>query len=148
MDSRLLVVLLLFVGLMQSGGYILDIEIIEDIGWQTASSPLPIVLTNIDGVEPLIDDLQVELTTSKGVIRVKDPKLLPLSMKGPHQRKIVYFHITSFFPIFEKDKIIGPLRYAWCDGPLSQEADIYEVTKVNIIVRTRKGVEEVEIRCK
>lgn len=136
---KALYMLVVTIGLLQIIGYVTKIKIIRDIGVVSASSPLPIVFTEVRGVETFASDFFMKWTNDKG--EAEEIKITPelySRLKGPYNRRNVYGAAISYGPVLPEKLWKPVLSYGLCNDILRDELDI-PVTKDNfsVLIKTR-----------
>lgn len=106
----------------------------------SASSPLPIVFTEVRGVETFTNDFFLSWKNDQG--KMEQLKITPelySKFKGPYNRRNIYGAAISYGPILP-EKLWKPiLTYGLCNDILKDELNI-PVTKndFSILIQTRR----------
>lgn len=110
-------IVLVLVGSLQLFGWAVGSPALRGLGFMSAASPLPLVFSQVRGVETFAQDFHVS-----GVGNITPERYGKLG--GPYQRRNTYGAAFSYGPSFDEPKAIGMMesvfRYGLCDGPLSQ----------------------------
>lgn len=136
---KLLYYIIITIGFLQTIGYLTKIKPIRDLGVVTAASPLPIVFTEVRGVETYASDFYFRWgkdNTSKKKIKIT-PALYS-KLKGPYNRRNIYGAAIAFGPVLPK-KIWDPvLSYGLCNNVLTDELGIpIDKESFSIFITTR-----------
>lgn len=127
-QAQRLAVALTAVGLMNLAGYILQVPVLSQYARVTSASPLPIVFTDIRGMEPYALDVELIALTEQGQARHYAMDRAWFSqMHGPFVRWHAYLRLISEAPMKSRAMWQSVLRYGFCrTGPLAAEAGIEE----------------------
>ncbi len=132
---------ILVIGMLQITGYLTKTKIIRDLGAVTCSAPLPIVFTEVKGVEAYASDFFLEYKNEDGLL--EEIKLTPeiySKLKGPYNRRNVYGAAIAGAPILPETLWKPILTYGLCNDVLKNELQL-PVSKndfsVKIITRTK-----------
>jgi hypothetical protein len=135
--------LLILTGLLQCIGYIIQSKTIKGIGAATAASPLPIVFTEVKGVETFASAFILELETSTG--EAKKINITPeiySGLNGPYNRRNVYGAAFAYGPVLPDEIWRSVLEYGFCKGgTLARELGLNNdplSVKVHIISKTKE----------
>mgnify|MGYP001129739775 CR=1 FL=1 len=112
---KYLYILVVFIGCVQIIGHVIGVKEVKAFGMLTSSSPLPIVFTEVKGVETFASDFYIEYLdeNNKQVSKQITPEMYA-KLKGPYNRRNVYGAAISYGPILDK-KILNPvLEYGIC----------------------------------
>jgi len=128
-----------FIGLLQTIGFLSKIEIIRSIGVVICASPLPIVFTEVKGIETFASDFYFRWNkdnSSKEEI-LMTPYLYS-KLKGPYNRRNIYGAAIAYGPVLPK-KIWEPiLNYGLCNDILTNELDIpIDKESFSLFIKTR-----------
>jgi hypothetical protein len=136
---KILYYIVISIGLLQTIGYLTKIKIIRDIGVVTTASPLPIVFTEVKGVETFASDFYLLWTNDQNEQEeVKITPALYSKLKGPYNRRNIFGAAIAYGPVLPK-KIWDPiLNYGLCENILSEELGI-PINKENfsLLIKTR-----------
>ncbi len=135
--ARYIVVVL--IGLLQIIGYLLSVKPIQNLGKVTASSPLPIVFTEVKGVETFASDFYLQFTSENGQQeKIKVTPEMYAKFKGPYNRRNIYGAAISYGPVLPEKIWQSVLGYGLCNDILSEELDL-AVTKqdFSVVIETR-----------
>ena len=132
-----LYILVIFIGCIQIIGHVIGVKEVKAFGMLTASSPLPIVFTEVKGVETFASDFYIEYIDEHGkqVSEQITPEMYA-KLKGPYNRRNVYGAAISYGPILDK-KILNPvLEYGICKKVLLNEMGFPE-SGTNYVIKIR-----------
>ena len=124
-------IVLLVLGLLQMGGDILRVPLLQGIGAATVASPAPKVFSSVQGLETFSSQFYVEWTDRTGAAH--SLKLTPevyAHIKGPYNRRNIFGATLAYAPILQKDPrtremFEAVVQYALCDkAPLLREIGI------------------------
>lgn len=111
------ILVLMLLGLLQAIGYIANSPAIKGVGLVTAASPLPIVFTEVKGVETFASDFYIVWQNQNNTKdSLKITSALYGKLKGPYNRRNVYGAVISYGPVLPKEKIISVLNYGLCSN--------------------------------
>lgn len=134
--------ILMLLGLLQAIGYVTNSQTIRGLGLSTAASPLPIVFTEVKGVETFASDFYLvwEKENNKSD-SLKITSNIYSKLKGPYNRRNVYGAVISYGPVLPQEKIISVLNYGLCSNkPLVKEMGLSGNEKnifIKIISKTK-----------
>lgn len=136
---KVLYVLVISIGLIQTVGYILGNKTLRGLGMATCSSPLPIVFTEVKGVETFASDFFVQFTDDKGAQqRVQITPSMYSKLKGPYNRRNIYGAAIAYGPVLNKDLLASILNYGFCKQILLQEMELpLTGNDYQIIIKTK-----------
>lgn len=136
---RFLYILIITTGLLQVMGYLTNIKMIRNLGMATASSPLPIVFTEIKGVETFASDFFIQYTDTNEIR--KEIKITPeiySKLKGPYNRRNIYGAAISYGPVLKKELWQAVFNYGLCRQVLQEEMELpLSGKKYSIKVKTK-----------
>ncbi|MFN6037451.1 MAG: hypothetical protein ACK452_03205 [Bacteroidota bacterium] len=139
--KKFLYVLICLVGSLQIIGYIFNVKAVRGLGAALASSPLPIVFTQVKGVETFASDFFISFETEND--RLKELQITPeiySKFSGPYNRRNVYGAAISYGPILPDKLRDAVLQYAFCKKILIKEFNLPADAKnfsVRIKTKTR-----------
>ncbi len=138
--KKVLYAFVILIGLLQTIGYLSGIKAIRGLGMATCSSPLPIVFTEVKGVETFASDFYIRWTDNKGVHR-QEPitPAMYSKLKGPYNRRNIFGAAISYGPVLKEEVWRAVLDYGLCTGVLLEEMGLAADGKnyaVFIITRT------------
>ena len=137
--KNLLYVGIVLIGMLQIIGYVSKVEVIRSLGILTSSSPLPLVFTEVKGVETFVSDFYIRYTDEIGV--AQELQLTPevyKHLKGPYNRRNIYGAAIGYGPVLPESLWNSVLSYGLCNHGLNEEFNISnEVTDVSIFIKTR-----------
>lgn len=130
---------LLAVGLLQSFGHLTGLKAVKGLGAALACSPLPLVFTEVRGVETFASAFTLEYRNGDDTLRT-----LPIGPReygrlgGPYNWRNVYGAAISYGPILPEPLWKAVLHQGFCyDGPLTRALGTGTVRSASILVRTR-----------
>ena len=122
---KALYILVVTIGLLQIFGYLTKIKAIRDIGIVSASSPLPIVFTEVKGVETFASDFYLEWTNSNGASeKVKITPQIYSKFRGPYNRRNIYGASIAYGPVLPEKLWKSVLTFGLCNDILRDELQI------------------------
>ncbi len=136
---KVVYIIIIAVGLLQVTGYLLGNKTLRGLGMATCSSPLPIVFTEVKGVETFASDFFIQYIDTNGVqdITPITPALYS-KLKGPYNRRNIYGAAIAYGPVLKKDLLESILRYGFCKQILLEEMDLPLTGKdYKIIIKTK-----------
>jgi len=134
-----LYIAVIFIGFLQSIGYLTGLKPIRDLGIITSASPLPIVFTEVKGVETFASDFYVQWTNkNKQIEQLKITPAMYSMLKGPYNRRNIYGAAIAYGPVLP-NKLLQPiLEYSLCQNILRDELGIpYTGDSISILIKTR-----------
>ena len=139
--SNLFYFLLLALGLAQVFGKVFQFPSLQQLGYISAASPLPLVFTDIYGYETFASDYELEYTTvsgHKGKITKMDRKYFS-ALAAPHNLKGTYSIAIAYIPIFPENMIKSVLECGYCNkGRLAKAIGIEEpLQEVVLNIKTK-----------
>lgn len=136
---KALYILVVTIGFLQIIGYLTGIKPIRNIGVVSASSPLPIVFTEVKGVETFASDFFIRWTNETG--QKEEILITPeiySKLKGPYNRRNIYGAAIAYGPVLPEKIWSAVLNYGLCNGILKDEFDIpVSQNDFSILVKTR-----------
>lgn len=136
---KALYIIVIVIGFLQTVGYLTKVKIIRDIGILTTASPLPIVFTEVKGVETFASDFYLQWKTADGKQeRLKVTPEIYSRFKGPYNRRNIYGAAISYGPVLPEPIWNSVLSYGLCNDILENELKI-PVTKegFSVYISTR-----------
>jgi len=136
---KILYYLIIIIGFLQTIGYLTKIKMIRDLGVVTAASPLPIVFTEVEGVETFASDFYLQWTNSNNEKEeVQITPALYSKLKGPYNRRNIYGAAIAYGPVLP-GKIWDPiLNYGLCNDILENELEIpIDKENFSLFIKTR-----------
>lgn len=131
---------LLLVGLLQMIGYLTHIQKIRGLGFMTAASPLPLVFSDVEGLETFASSFVVTITdhTHDTFVLSITPQLYS-QLRGPYNRRNVYGAAFAYGPKIPEPLWKSVLSYGFCaEGPLAKEFGVTErIQDVDVRVETK-----------
>lgn len=116
---------IVLIGLLQIIGFVTKIKIVRDLGVITAAAPLPIVFTEVKGVETFASDFYLTWKNENDVEeRVLITPALYSKLKGPYNRRNVYGAAIAYGPVLPETIWDPILNYGLCNDILENELGI------------------------
>lgn len=147
-SKKVLFCILVFIGLLNSIGYLINSTILRGIAAATCSSPLPLVFTNVKGVDTYALDFKITVFSkncNENVYTIT-PQLYS-QLKGPYNRRNVYGAAFSYAPILNDSLRNAVLHYGLCgSGVLLKEMGIIDIPEKIRISITQKSKTEINNR--
>lgn len=132
-------VFIVCIGLIQIVGHLIQSKNIKGLGAAFASSPLPIVFTEVRGVETYANDFYLVYTDENGQKQeqILGPEMYA-KLKGPYNRRNVYGAAISYGPILPEPLWSSVLDYAFCEQKLASEMGMSpNIKNVSIRIETK-----------
>lgn len=127
------------IGFLRIAGWLFQSDTIIGLGAITAASPLPIVFTEVKGVETFASDVFVvfeDHADSTQHMRITPAVYSKLS--GPYNRRNVFGAAIAYGPVMEVDLWRSVLGYGLCTGVLQREIGLpQEMRNTRFVLRTR-----------
>jgi hypothetical protein len=129
---------LIAIGLLQSIGYILHIKPIRQLGMVSGSSPLPLVFTDVKGVETFASDFFIQYQNKAGQWQeIQITPSLYAKLQGPYNRRNVYGAAISYGPILKQALWQAVFDYGFCKQVLIKEMQLpLDATNFAIRIKT------------
>lgn len=144
MLRKLIYGLVIAIGFLQIIGYLTQQKTIRGLGAVSASSPLPIVFTEVKGVETFASDFYVQYRNPQGEIeKIKMTPEMYSKFKGPYNRRNIYGAAIAYGPVLPKPLWQSVLNYGLCNDVLKNELQL-PVSKqgFSIVIETRTAGRE------
>lgn len=127
------------VGFLRIAGSLLQSDAVKGIGAVTAASPLPIVFTEVKGVETFASDVYVVFEDDAGIAqRVRITPAVYSRLHGPYNRRNVFGAAIAFGPVMDEQLWRSVLGYGLCSGVLQRELGLpKEMRNTRFVLRTR-----------
>ncbi|NQX92317.1 MAG: hypothetical protein HRT74_09415 [Flavobacteriales bacterium] len=130
------------VGSLQIIGWVINSKSVRGLGMAYCSSPLPIVFTEVKGVETFAADFFVCYRDGSGTNQKVQITPQRYSMlKGPYNRRNVYGAAISYGPVLDSTLWSSVLKHGTCNGSLLQEMGIPDEAENPYILIQSKTVE-------
>ncbi len=145
---------LLALGLLQMAGYVTGFQPLRAIGAATVASPLPIVFSDVKGLETFASRFSMHIQTRSG--RTLDFVITPeiyARLKGAYNRRNVYGAALSYGPRLPEKIWKSVFEYGLCaGGPLAKAFQVEEpvsAASLNIQTQThgRSDAWDLPIQC-
>ncbi len=134
-----LYIFIVLIGLLQIIGYVTSVKAIRNLGIATASSPLPIVFTEVKGVETFASDFFLRYTTQ--LRTTEELQITPTiysKLKGAYNRRNVYGAAISYGPVMPEDLRNAVLEYGLCSNRLNKEFGLPDnLLDVSVFIKTK-----------
>lgn len=133
--------IIVVIGLLQIAGYCFRLPLVRGLGQALSSSPLPIVFTEVKGVETFAADFYIGFTDSSGVY--KEVAITPemySKLEGPYNRRNVYGAAISYGPVLPEKIWKSVLNYGVCNKTLLLELGVPS-NGSNYVVRIKSRTE-------
>lgn len=136
---RIVYYLVVIIGLLQIIGYVTKIQSIRNLGIVTCASPLPIVFTEVKGVETFASDFYLRWTDDNSKEReVKITPALYSKFKGAYNRRNIYGAAISYGPVLPEEIWKQVLQYGLCNDILSSELGVnIDKESFSVYIKTR-----------
>lgn len=136
---KILCYIIVVIGLLQTIGYVSKIKIIRSIGVITSASPLPIVFTEVKGVETFASDFYFRWDGENKVKEeIKITPALYSKLKGPYNRRNIFGAAIAYGPVLPKDTWDPILNYGLCNNILTDELKIpIDKESFSLYIKTR-----------
>ena len=132
-------IVIVLIGFLHIIGYLSGVKVIRSIGAITAASPLPIVFTEVKGIETFASDFYLTWTNednSKEEI-LMTPALYS-KIKGPYNRRNVFGAAIAYGPVLPKEIYEPILNYGLCKNVLEEELDLkIDKESFSVLLKTR-----------
>ncbi len=137
--KNLLYIGICLIGMLQIIGYVTKIEVVRSLGIVTSSAPLPLVFTEVKGVETFVNDFYIRYTDEHAV--EQELQLTPAvykQLRGPYNRRNIYGAAIGYGPVLPESLWNSVLSYGLCNHVLNEEFSISnDVSDVSIFIKTR-----------
>ncbi|MBT8348118.1 MAG: hypothetical protein HKP62_01560 [Sulfurovum sp.] len=139
MKIKILSLLLVFVGLIQSLGHITGNKTIKQLGLITVASPLPIVFTHQKGfLETFALDFTLVYEKGTKEERIKITPELYAQLDKPYNYRNVLGAAISYGPILPKELVGSVLDYAFITpGVLSKSFHLGEIKNASLELHSK-----------
>ena len=139
MKIKLLSILLVCIGLVQSLGHITGNKTIKSLGLITVASPLPIVFTQQKGfLETFSLDFTLVYEEENKVKRIKITPELYAQLDKPYNYRNVLGAAISYGPILPKELVSSVLDYAFITpGVLSQAFHLGDIKNASLELHSK-----------
>ena len=137
--KNLIYVIVVLIGMLQIIGYVTKVDAIRSLGIVSSSAPLPLVFTEVKGVETFVSDFYIRYKDAEGV--QQELKLTPENyrqLRGPYNRRNIYGAAIGYGPVLPESLWNSVLSYGLCNHVLNEEFNISnEVSEVSVFIKTR-----------
>ncbi|WP_306642876.1 hypothetical protein [Sanyastnella coralliicola] len=135
---KFLYAIVLLIGALQIIGWSLQIQPLRQLGMAYCSSPLPIVFTEVRGVETFANDFYMEYEYLGEQHQTKITPEIYSQLEGPYNRRNVYGAAISYGPVLPNSIWSAVLNYGVCNGTLLEELGIpAQAENVQIRIKSR-----------
>jgi len=129
-------------GALNSAAFLVHTDMFREIGFVSASSPLPLVFSAFNGVETFATGFVINATFNNTSLYLPLDHKLYQKMGGSYNRRNVYGAIFTHAPFFDKYELIrirqNILYYAVCDpGTLAKEFGFDDISRFHVDVLDR-----------
>lgn len=136
---KALYVLVVMIGFLQVLGFVTGIKPIRSLGIVTAASPLPLVFSEVKGVETFAGDFYMQWTNTKGEKEsvLMTPELYS-KLDGPYNRRNIFGAAIAYGPVLPEQVWKPILNYGICNEILSNELELpFEKSSFTVEIKTR-----------
>lgn len=122
---KALYVLVLLIGSLQIIGLLTGIKPIRSLGIITSASPLPLVFSEVNGVETFAGDFYMQWNGDNGEVqRVLMTPELYSKLKGPYNRRNIFGAAIAYGAVLPERVWKPILNYGICNDVLSEELEL------------------------
>jgi hypothetical protein len=122
------------IGSLQIIGHLTGVDNIRNLGRITSSSPLPLVFSEVNGVEPFASDFYLQYKNENGENqKVKITPEIYSRLKGPYNRRNIYGAAISYGPVLPEQLWKSVINYGLCNEILKDELQV-PVSKDNFSI--------------
>ncbi|QQR84973.1 MAG: hypothetical protein IPJ76_10105 [Flavobacteriales bacterium] len=131
--------IVIVVGFLRIAGWLLQSGTVKGLGAITAASPLPIVFTEVKGVETFASDVYVVYENSNNsTLRVRITPSVYSKLNGPYNRRNVFGAAIAYGPVLDEDLWRSVLGYGLCSGVLQRELGLPDdMRSTRFVLHTR-----------
>lgn len=136
---KIIYYLIIIIGFLQTIGFLTKIKPIRNLGIVTAASPLPIVFTEVKGVETFASDFFFRWNDSSAETQeVKITPELYSKLRGPYNRRNIFGAAIAYGPVLPEE-VWGPiLNYGLCNDILKDELALpIDKESFSLFIKTR-----------
>jgi len=137
---EILSLVLVFIGLIQSIGFVTGQAWLKGIGVMTVSSPLPIVFTEQKGLETFANDFFLEYEDKKGKQQsIQLTSELYKKLNAPYNYRNVVGAAISYGPVLPKELVDRVLEHTFQNpGKISLALGLeLPLTNASIVIKTK-----------
>lgn len=129
---------LIALGFVQIMGYLIHSPALRGIGMMTASSPLPLVFTDVKGIETFASKFVLRYGTNLSEQVEITPKVYA-KFSGPYNRRNVYGAAFAYGPLLPERLRRQVLQYALCKAEILKEMEVVQspVSHANLTIATK-----------
>ena len=150
--KKIPIILLILLGLLQSFGYVIDSDVIRNVGIVSVASPLPLVFHQVKGVETFASDftLMYQDVDGNNVSRKITPEYYS-TWEGPYNWRNVYGAAISYGPILDQKLWEEILTHGFCEdqnirSTLENPGDYFEIL-IESRTANRNDQWRLEVKC-
>lgn len=137
--KKTIFVIIVIIGFLQIIGYLTKVKTIRNLGVVSASSPLPIVFTEVKGVETFASNFYIRYKDQNR--KSQEIQITPeiySKFKGPYNRRNIYGAAISYGPVLPEKIWKSILSYGLCNDILKDELEIPIIgNNFSIYIETR-----------
>ena len=136
---KALYITVILIGFLQTIGHVSGIKVIKNLGVVTAASPLPIVFTEVKGVETFASDFYIQWSTDQGELKkIQITPAIYSKLKGPYNRRNIFGAAIAYGPVLPENIWKPILSYGICNEILQEELEIpFNKENCTIEIQTR-----------
>lgn len=137
--NKILQFALVGLGLLQILGFLFQSPALRGLGAMTAASPLPIVFTDVRGVETFASEFTIVWQTTTGRDSLLITPAVYARMGGPYNWRNVYGAAISYGPVLPDSVWRSILSHGLCgDAELARHFGIDEpILHASVLIRTK-----------
>lgn len=132
-----LIYLACILGFLQIIGTITGLRPIKNLGFISASSPLPFVFSEVKGVETFASDFYIIHDLNGKEVKQLITPLEYSQLTGPYNRKNVYGAAIAYAPVLPHNMREEVMQYALCNGILDEIVETHNSDSITILVKSR-----------
>lgn len=131
--------LVLVIGFLRIAGWLLDNDTVKGLGAVTAAAPLPIVFTEVKGVETFANNVFIVFEDStRTTTELPVTPALYSRLSGPYNRRNVFGAAIAYGPVLDEALWQSVLRYGLCSGVLQKEMGLpITIRNTRFVLRSR-----------
>lgn len=152
---NILYIFLILAGSLQVIGYLTGVQALRGLGQAFTFSPLPIVFTEVKGIETFASEFELEyITESSDTVSINITSEVYSKFKGPYNRRNIYGAAFAYGPILPEAIRTTILKNGFCGIQfLKDDLGIKEGIKKAVIhistkTKNRKDKWDIPIDCK
>lgn len=131
--------LVIAIGFLRIAGWLMHSDAVKGIGAVTAAAPLPIVFTEVKGVETFANNVFIVFEDSTGTTtEIPVTPALYSKLNGPYNRRNVFGAAIAYGPVLDEALWQSVLQYGLCGGVLQREMGLPLNTRnTRFVLRSR-----------